>query len=123
MSEAARMNEGKPQLGFVLQFPTAMEAFARVKELGAVKYERDNWKKGNKPDWEYLDACMRHLTAFANGEFFASDSGCSHLAHAMWNLCALQELNYKGITHDPEVFRNMLQHWKDQFPFVMEDRM
>jgi len=112
MAEAARMNEGKPELGYLLEFPTAIEAFARVKMLGAAKYERGNWKKGGKPDNEYLDACLRHMTAFANGEEFASDSGCHHLAHAAWNLFALLELNYPGVTHDPELFNKMMTRWR-----------
>lgn len=110
---AARMNEGKPELGYILEFPTALEAFARVKMLGAAKYNRGNWKKGGKPDNEYLDACLRHLTAFVSGEFYAQDSGCSHLAHATWNLMALQELNYPGQTHDQELFESMLRYWKE----------
>ena len=116
---SARFNQGKPQLGFLLQFPTAMEAFARVKEMGAIKYDRDNWKLGGKPDWEYLDAVMRHLTAHAaylagEGEYFAEDTGCSHLAHAAWNMFALQELNYEGSTHDPELFAAMAKYWAEE---------
>lgn len=105
------MNEGKPELGYLLEFPTAVEAFARVKMLGAAKYERGNWKKGGKPDNEYIDACFRHLMAFVNGEMFAQDSGCPHLAHAIWNLFALMELNYKGVTHDAELFNKMMKEW------------
>lgn len=108
---AARDNPGKPQLSFILQFPTAIAALARVKELGAIKYERDNWKKGGKPDWEYLDACLRHIMAFMEGEIFAQDTGCTHLSHALWNIMALQDLNYKGITHDPELFAAMCEYW------------
>lgn len=111
MTTAARMNNGKPQLSFLLQFPTAVEAFARVKELGAIKYERDNWQLGGKPDWEYLDACLRHVMAFMSGEYYAEDTGCPHLAHAAWNLFALQELNYPGQSHDPELFAQMCEEW------------
>lgn len=106
------MNNGKPELSYLLHFPTAVEGFSRVKMLGAVKYEYDNWKKGGKPDREYLDACLRHLTAFVSGELYAEDSGCSHLSHAAWNLFALLELNYKGQSHDPERFEEMMQFWE-----------
>lgn len=124
------MNSGKPQLSFLLQFPTSVEAFARVKELGAVKYDRDNWKLGGKPDWEYLDACLRHIMAFMSGEYYAEDTGCSHLAHAAWNLFALQDLNYRGQTHDPEQFAKMYREWagkredsepKPDVQFIIED--
>jgi hypothetical protein len=105
------MNTGKAQLDFILDFPIAMEAFCRVKELGMAKYDRDNWKLGGKPDAEYLAACLRHMMAHASGELYASDSGCLHLAHAMWNLAALIELNVKE-THDAELFTAMVAHWK-----------
>jgi hypothetical protein len=107
---ADRKNEGKCPLDFLLDFPKATEAFCRVKELGAAKYERDNWKKGGKPDSEYLAACLRHMMAFKQGEEFADDSGCHHLAHAAWNLFALLELNVKE-THDPALLAAMIEEW------------
>lgn len=117
--KAQRFNQGKAMLSFLLQFPTAMAAFARVKEMGAIKYARDNWKLGGKPDHEYLDAAMRHLAAHqefldGNGSYYAEDTGCSHLAHASWNMWALQDLNYEGQTHDPELFAAMAEHWKNE---------
>lgn len=112
MAEALRMNNGKPQLGYLLQFPTAIQAFARVKELGAAKYEKGNWKKGGKPDDEYIDAAMRHMMAFVEGEKIAEDSGCLHLAHAAWNLFALMELNYPGEVYDKTLFDQMMEFWK-----------
>ena len=111
---AARYNTGKPELGYVLEFPTAIKAFARVKELGAVKYDRGNWRKGGKPDNEYLDACLRHLVSFVEGEYYADDSGCAHLAHAMWNIMALMELNYPGQIIDKEVFDKMMKEWAER---------
>lgn len=108
------MNEGKPELDYLLDFPSAIEAFCRVKMHGAAKYDRGNWKKGGKPDNEYIAACLRHLVKFKKGQRFASDSGCSHLAHAAWNLFALLELNYPEDTHDPELFDKMIKYWKDK---------
>lgn len=110
---AARMNTGKPELDFILDFPIALEAFCRVKELGAAKYERDNWKQGGKPDSEYLAAALRHMVAHRSGELFAGDSGCLHLAHAMWNMAAAIELNVKK-THNPDLFQNMVAYWESR---------
>jgi hypothetical protein len=70
--------------------------------------------------------------AFANGEKFASDSGCHHLAHAAWNLFALMQLNYPGESHDPELFNKMIEYWekkkrdtseqpKDDIKFILEE--
>lgn len=111
--EASRMNAGKAEWDYIFDFPTAVEAFCRVKELGAIKYERDNWKVGGKPDREYISAMGRHIAAFKAGETFATDTGCLHLAHAMWNIMALIELNYPGVTHDPELFAKMADHWAE----------
>ena len=93
---AARFNTGKPMLSYFRRsFSWALEAVARVKEFGANKYDDDNWRHGGKPDAEYLDSMDRHLNAFLNGEDYDEDSGCHHIGHAIWNLCALMELNYK----------------------------
>jgi len=117
---AKRLNSGKPMLSFMLQFPTAIEAHARVKEMGAIKYDRNNWVKGGKPWYEYIDACMRHLVEFVKwkmgnpeADYYAFDTGCSHLGHAMWNIMALQDLNYTGMTHNREVFEKMGQFWQE----------
>jgi len=80
--QAARMNTGKAELDFLLDFDVASEALCRVMELGAAKYERDNWKLGGKPDSEYLAAALRHMKAHRKGELCADDSGCLHIAHA-----------------------------------------
>jgi len=98
-------------LSFILDFPKALLGFARVKEIGAIKYDFDNWKKGGKPDREYLDAALRHMTEFKSGEEFADDTGCHHLAHAAWNLFALIELNVDEV-YDPKRFAAMCDYWR-----------
>jgi len=102
MTDAAlRFNAGKPELSYLLSIPKAVAALAKVFSQGAIKYERDNWQKGGKPDAEYLDSCMRHLLA-SQHEDHDPDTGCLHLAHAIWNLAALIELNTAGVSiHDP----------------------
>lgn len=97
MTEADRFNTGKPELSYMLDFPTAVRNLARVCSQGAKKYSRDNWKKGGKPDTEYLDSALRHIFAFKAGELFDADCGTQHLAHAVWNLLALQELNHANL--------------------------
>jgi hypothetical protein len=94
---AMRYNEGKPQLGYLLHYPHALEALVKVLEQGAVKYEALNWKKGNKPDSEYLDACMRHLFKHLTEGPHDADIGVMHLAQAVWNLLTLIELNMQDV--------------------------
>lgn len=111
---AARFNEGKPKLSYFMRsFPKVLEAIARVKEFGANKYSDDNWRSGGKPDAEYLDSMARHLDFFLKGEVYDADSGCHHLGQAIWNLCALMELNYKDVpVIDEKVFWERIAYWK-----------
>lgn len=112
MSGALRLNEGKPSLAYMLQFVNPMRAIARIMEFGAAKYEDGNWRKGGKPDREYLDSMMRHLTYWLHGEVYDDDSGCSHLGHAIWNMLALHELNHPDEIMDDEVFKKQCAYWK-----------
>lgn len=116
MKEALRYNEGKPKMSYFMRsFPKMMEAIARVKEFGANKYDDGNWRLGNKPDEEYYDSLFRHLDYHFKGELYDSDSGCLHLAHAVWNLCALLELNHKDLpTIDEEVFKERMAYWAEK---------
>lgn len=113
MSEALRYNEGKAKLSYMMRsFPRMVAAIARVKEMGGIKYEDGNWRLGNKPDDEYWDSGFRHLNAVFEGEDYDKDTGCLHLAHAVWNFCALLELNYHDLpVIDEEVFIERGQHW------------
>lgn len=90
---ALRDNKGKDELSYLLSIPEAQKALAHVFRQGAKKYTRDNWKLGGKPDAEYLDALQRHLLKHVNEGPFDPETGALHLAHAVWNLVALIELN------------------------------
>ena len=98
---AARFNEGKPSMHYVLHFKRGLEAVVKVCEYGETKYDYLNWKKGGKPDREYLDACMRHVFKHVSEGPYDEESKCLHLAHAIWNLLTLIDLNwYEGLTED-----------------------
>lgn len=100
MTAALRYNAGKAELSYLLDLPRALTELCRVFEYGAAKYSRGNYKLGGKPDEEYLDAALRHVFA-ARTAARDPESGCLHLAHAIWNLAALIELNVP----DPHVHR------------------
>jgi hypothetical protein len=61
----------------------ALRRLAQVYEKGAVKYGDKNWQKG-QPLSRYLDSCLRHVAAAADGQ---EDE--DHLFQAVWNLVAL----------------------------------
>jgi len=109
---ALRYNEDKPRVDYILLFPNALAALARVMEFGASKYEDGNWQKGEKPDREYLGSCMRHLLKrFGKDQAYDDDSGCSHIAMAAWNLLALLELNHSDEIVDEELFKDQCEFW------------
>lgn len=110
--KAERKNEGKAQLHYLLTMPRMAEALSAVLEAGAHKYAYLNYLKGGKPDQEYWDAAMRHL--MKAGKYISSENaddlydpetGCHHVAHAIWNLAMLLDLNWTHlpITHDGQV--------------------
>ena len=54
----------------------------KVLTVGAIKYEDDNWKRVPNGRDRYFSACMRHLTAWWNGERLDPETKLNHLAHA-----------------------------------------
>ena len=76
---SVKFDNGKPPLGLIPR--QALEAEAQVLAFGAEKYGRDNWRGGMA--WSrLLDAALRHITAFVDGEDLDPETGLSHLAHA-----------------------------------------
>jgi hypothetical protein len=63
----------------------AMRRLATRLEDGAVKYSRNNWKKG-MPLSRYIDSLMRHLWAFQE-----NDETEDHLGAMIFNVVALSE--------------------------------
>ena len=61
----------------------ALTEVVDVLTYGAKKYAPDNWKKVPNARQRYIDAGFRHFTAYASGEKNDSETGKSHLAHAM----------------------------------------
>ena len=92
---AVKHDEGKPdftQISWEL-----LEAHGRVREFGAKKYSRNNWKKGFKIT-RSLAAALRHIFKFLGGEDNDTESGLNHLGHAV---CCLEHALYDFI-HHPE---------------------
>lgn len=87
---------GKAPLGLIPR--SALNAEAMVMAFGAEKYSRDNWRSGIR--WSRLiDAALRHITAYNDGEDTDEETGLSHLAHAR---CCLAFLIEYAQTH-PEM--------------------
>jgi len=61
--------------------PSAMEQVAWAHKLGADKYGPWNWRETGVCASTYVNAIMRHLNAWRDGEDLDPESGFSHLAH------------------------------------------
>ena len=91
VTEHMKFDSGKPRYSLI---PTeATKALAEVLTYGAKKYKDNNWQQGT-PD-RYTDALYRHLEAWREGEKVDSDSGLSHLSHAITNVAFLIYLTEK----------------------------
>lgn len=72
----------KPSLISVI--PTAsLLILGKVMQTGADKYGAFNWRDTKVPAETYLDAAMRHLISYSDGEDVDPESGVSHLGHVM----------------------------------------
>ena len=74
-----KFDNGKPPMSLMDRY--AMEQIALVLAFGAKKYAAHNWRQGIAYS-RLLDAALRHLYAFADGEDNDPESGLSHIAHA-----------------------------------------
>lgn len=68
---------------------SAIILIAQAMMNGASRYGKMNWRENKVQGHIYIDATMRHLLAWFDGEEKAQDSGCHHLAHAAACLCIL----------------------------------
>lgn len=67
--------------------------------FGTEKYVKNGWRNGM--EWSRLvDATLRHLTAWMEGEEVDPESGVSHLYHAACNLMFLSEYQERGVGVD-----------------------
>lgn len=90
---------------FSLIPPLGEEEFAKVLTFGALKYDRDNWKKVPDADSRYYNALRRHLNSYKSGEHVDKESGLSHLAHAMCCIAFLLEMELEQNAKNPTVER------------------
>jgi hypothetical protein len=77
----------KPRLSFVP--PAAFIYAALAMEDGARKYGPYNFREKKPQASIYVEACMRHLLSWYDGEELAEDSGKPHLGHAIACLAIL----------------------------------
>lgn len=75
-----RIGITKVPLGLLPPAPQAHTSLALLD--GAKKYGRWNWRSESVAASVYIDACLRHLSDWVDGEEEAEDSKVHHLGHA-----------------------------------------
>lgn len=93
--QGIKHDDGKPDFSMVSY--ELLEQVALVRMFGAKKYSRSNWKKGFAVT-RSCAASLRHIYLFLRGETYDSESGLSHLAHAV---CCLEHAIF-DMTHHPQ---------------------
>lgn len=84
--EGLKFDNGKPRLSLIPK--SAIWAAARGLTYGEKKYGTHNFREGIAYS-RLVDAALRHLTVWLEGEDVDKESGNNHLDHAMASLCML----------------------------------
>lgn len=90
----AKLDDGKPMAGLLLDFGLALLEVSKVSTYGAKKYSRGGWQHVEDGENRYTDAMLRHLIA-ERYEEQDEESGLLHAAQAAWNALARLELKLR----------------------------
>jgi hypothetical protein len=80
--------------------PCAMNQTALVHKFGASRYGPFNWRDTRVCASTYVNAIMRHLNAWRDGEDLDPESGISHIAHISCSCNILMDADYCGTLMD-----------------------
>lgn len=95
ITEGRKFDTGK--LRWSLLPAGTIKSILQVLEVGAKKYDVDNWKRVPEAETRYYDAMMRHMEAWFSGEKLDQEDGLPHLAHAGCCLLFLLFFDLKAI--------------------------
>ena len=81
--KGTKLDSGKPPISLIPR--EALEEEAKALAFGANKYGRYNFRDGIEYS-RLIDAAMRHILAFSDGEDIDEESLCNHIGNARANL-------------------------------------
>jgi hypothetical protein len=113
--------------------PSAMEEVAWVHKLGSDKYGPFNWRETGVCASTYVNAILRHLNSWRDGEDLDPESGRSHIAHIATSCNILLDAAACGTLEDDrnrlrtchpvdgecKCGRILVRHWK--YGVICED--
>lgn len=92
---------GRTKPALISVIPTAaLLHLGEVMKLGAKKYGPFNWRETPVPAEVYVDAAMRHLLSWFDGEDKDPESGMSHLGHVMACMAIIIDAQENGMLDD-----------------------
>lgn len=92
--------EGRAKPSPALVPPVAIIEIAQAFRDGAEKYGPYNWRDKPVPALTYVNAALRHVYAWMDGEERSSDADVRHLAHAAACFCILMDAASCGMLID-----------------------
>jgi len=102
--KALRYNTGKLDMS-ILDYKS-LEPLIKVMEAGAVKYERNNWKKSGFTKESIINSGLRHITALsdaiANGTSEYDDDTTVHHIGGVFAFCMFYTKHFVENSTDPE---------------------
>jgi hypothetical protein len=101
--KATKFDGDKPRISLIPK--DALWEMGKAFKHGEQKYGTFNYKHGFKYT-RLADAAMRHLTQFMDGENNDSESGHSHLGHAMASIAMLLDSHINHPELDDRYKRN-----------------
>lgn len=111
-TEAMRFSEDK--MRFDLLPIEALVELTRVYQMGALKYDDDNWRKGMS--WRKVyRPIFSHLFKWLSGEAVDKETGCHHLAMVAWNALTLVVYEIRKLGKDDRIKFNIDENfnWTD----------
>lgn len=98
--------------------PPALARLAKVMEHGAKKYGPFNWREQPVQLTVYLEAALRHIYSYMDGEDDDEESGQPHIAHTMACMAImLDALDNKTFVDDrfhPGCFAALVKELKEE---------
>lgn len=91
--------KGRKLAAFSLLPYDALWAVAEHFGVGAKKYAARNWEKGYPHSWT-VDALMRHLTAYLEGEDRDPETGSLHVTAVAWHALVLVAFTLRKVGTD-----------------------
>lgn len=108
-------------------FPANAIAYGALAMLdGARKYGRQNFRAAPVRASVYIDALLRHIYKYAEGETIDPESGLNHLAHVLAGAAILVDTGIQGTLIDDRLYNgdaqaNALRHL-DVFVQLIQER-